>query len=373
MRIVFICSSLEPGRDGVGDYARRLGVEIIKQGHQVALLALNDKFIGTIKKEQQYADDLEVPVLRIPAETEPDEKAEQAKNWITEFSPDCLSLQYVPFGYHPKGLPFKLAKLLAHIGGNRRWEIMFHELWVGMAVQESGKLKLWGKLQKYITRSLIRTLAPQVIHTQTKLYVQLLAKIGYKANYLAIFSNIAVVPNLKIISDSGINLVVFGLIHTGAAIEKLAAEAATYANKYQAPVTLTFVGYCGYEQGRWAAVWQNAGLNVNILGGQPAEKISAVLHSATIGLSSTAMAVIEKSGAFAAMRSHGLPVLNISKPWTPLGVPLLQVPAGTMPYTSGVFEKFITEREKYIAPGIEPAAIAQRMLGDLMTNVPYGN
>lgn len=32
MRLAFICVSLEPGRDGVGDYTRSLAAECIRQG-----------------------------------------------------------------------------------------------------------------------------------------------------------------------------------------------------------------------------------------------------------------------------------------------------------------------------------------------------
>ena len=52
MKIVFLCGSLEPGRDGVGDYTRMLAAEIIRKGHNAAIVALADKyslepFIGT--------------------------------------------------------------------------------------------------------------------------------------------------------------------------------------------------------------------------------------------------------------------------------------------------------------------------------------
>ena len=46
MRIVFICGSLEPGRDGVGDYVRHLAVAVAQQGHETAAVALRDPFVG---------------------------------------------------------------------------------------------------------------------------------------------------------------------------------------------------------------------------------------------------------------------------------------------------------------------------------------
>ena len=42
MKFAFICGSLEPGRNGVGDYTRRLAGELAAQGHECLLVSLND-------------------------------------------------------------------------------------------------------------------------------------------------------------------------------------------------------------------------------------------------------------------------------------------------------------------------------------------
>lgn len=368
MKIILICSSLEPDRDGVGDYARRLGAALIKNKNQVALLALNDRYVSMLAENNQTADGLEMAVLRVPQQTLT-ENTQQIKSWIANFNPDWLSLQYVIFGYHPKGLPFGLSKQLRAIGGSRRWHIMFHELWLGMAAEESAKLKAWGMVQRYLIKSLVSNLKPGAIHTQTKLYQQHLAKMGFQAGYLPIFSNIPVKPDRNTAAnDADISLIVFGLIHTGAAIDQLAAEAAQYAHRHHIPVKLTFVGHCGSEQDKWAAVWQQAGLPVTIHGQQPADKISILLQQASLGISSTAVAVVEKSGAFAAMRNHSLPVLNISKPWTPRGLPLQVVPAGMVIYRAGSFEAIVANRKKYTTEGTRPEVIAQQMTDSLLAN-----
>ena len=365
MKIILISSSLKPGHDGVGDFARQIASELILQGHNAYLLALHDKFINSPFVGTQITNSLEIPVCRIPAETDASQKISLAKSWIDDIDPDWLSFQYVPFGYHPKGLPFGLSRLLAAIGNGRRWQIMFHELWVGMAREESVKLKLWGKLQRYIVRSLIRDLAPQVIHTQTRLYVEQLTKMGYKASYLPICSNIPVSPGFIKADTLAIRLIVFGSIHSGAAIDSLAADAALYAQKYRTPVSLVFAGHCGAEQDKWAAVWQQAGLDIEINGPQPEDGISALLHGATLGVASTAMAVIEKSGAFAAMRAHGLPVINISKTWTPRGVSRQSTTPGIAPYAPGKFEELLNNRNKYTVAATPASAIARTMVEDL--------
>src|SRR5207253_4173313 len=46
VRVTFICSSLEPGRDGVGDYSRRLAYALERQGHAAQLVGLNDRHLS---------------------------------------------------------------------------------------------------------------------------------------------------------------------------------------------------------------------------------------------------------------------------------------------------------------------------------------
>jgi hypothetical protein len=107
-----------------------------------------------------------------------------AKEWVDKIDPQWLSLQFVPFGYHPKGLKLGLSKLLLTLSNGRSWHMMFHELWVGMANEESKKLHLWGQAQRALIKSLVKSLKPAVIHTQTRLYQTLLAKMSFKAGYL---------------------------------------------------------------------------------------------------------------------------------------------------------------------------------------------
>jgi hypothetical protein len=279
-----------------------------------------------------------------------------AKAYIDDFDPDWLSLQFVIFGYHPKGLPFGLGRKLAILGEGMRWHIMFHEIWVGIALEESEKLIWWGKLQRYLIKTLLLSLKPGVIHTQTVLYQQLLGKLGFNAGYLPLFGNIPIYDNSKIkygsdclqIDSKEINFIVFGAIHLGAPIDKFAREASVYSQKKNIPVILTFIGRCGPEQDRWYNIWRSEGLNAKIMGEQTPEKISEVLTNSTMGISATEIEVIEKSGSYAAMREHGLPVLSVAKSWQPRGVPKQPLKPGIIKYNPGNFEACLANN-KYIA------------------------
>nr|WP_294941977.1 hypothetical protein [uncultured Mucilaginibacter sp.] len=343
LKIVFICSSLQPGHDGVGDYSRRLAAALIKTGHSCAILSLNDRHVESALSELQHADGVEVQVMRFSAAIEIKQRFELAKKWVDEYNPQWLSLQFVPFGYHTKGLKVGLSKLLLTLGGGRNWHVMFHELWVGMADEESKKLHWWGTAQRMLIKSLLKRLTPAVIHTQTHLYQVLLGNMGFKAAYLPLFGNIPVIGAARGNTDkeNKIAFVVFGAIHDRAPIAQFAKEAALYAKKHAVPVSLTIMGRGGSEQKRWAAAWESEGLPVQVKGELSPEEVSFVLSASTIGLSATALAVIEKSGSYAAMREHSLPVVSVSKAWTPSGTPKPGIPAGVTEYTRGNFENCI--------------------------------
>ncbi|WP_207423414.1 hypothetical protein [Desertivirga brevis] len=356
MNIVFLCGSLEPGRDGVGDYVRRLAVELLRQGHKASVISLNDKFIEEEFVGAQTSEGYELQVVRIPSSWPAPRRFKEAKVWIDVFDPEWLSLQFVIFSFHPKGLPIKLSSLLNKIGKGRRWHLMFHELWVGMSLESSRPMAMWGMVQKQIIKSLLSSLQPIVIHTQTQLYQAQLKKLGYKASKLPLFSN---VPSSKtVVKVSKENQreqtwVLFGTIHPGAPAHQLASEALVYSKKYEVSITLTLVGRCGKGQEAWVNAWEKKGMLVRVLGEQPFEEISKVLSKASLGLSTNPIALVEKSGTVAAMQAHGLPVLCVAMNYQPRGVSDLKVPAGIWEYQNGGLEKFLNSRKDvWISNGV---------------------
>ena len=364
MKLVFICGSLEPGKDGVGDYIRMLSAELRLQGHLVLLMAIHDPYVRA--DDQKAGVESEDNVLRWPDVLQQREELLLCKRALTKFDPDLISLQYVPFSFHPKGLSRQLVSKLSVLGGGRRWHVMIHELWVGMEIQSSFKYKIWGRLQKYLIIGLLKKLQP-VITTQTALYQIQLQKMGFAAGVLPLFSNIPIpnampipdampIPEVRPIPDAGpipdaadvehdekkdLNFVVFGTIHRDAPIAAFSAEAASYAKERKINMTLTFIGRCGREQESWAAAWSAAGLKYAVLGSQSVQVIAATLRKGSFGLCSTAFVLVEKSGSVAAMRAHGLPVICVAAPWFPMGIKELEAPAGVCAYKTGNFRECI--------------------------------
>ncbi|MFD3002767.1 hypothetical protein ACFS7Z_20515 [Pontibacter toksunensis] len=351
LKIVFITGSLQPGCDGVGDYTRLLAGELIRRGSRVGIIALNDFFIKEELNSVQLCGLLEIPLLRLPSFLTMKERFKKAKTWIDDFDPEWLSLQYVPFSYHSKGLPFGLSRKLVWLGKGKRWHVMFHELWVGMNVRASTKEILWGKLQRVIICSLVTHLKPSIIHTHSQLYQKQLMNCRIDASLLPLFTNI---PPTDALPEQLIGMlkkekpntwVLFGTIHPGAPVEFFANEVSELVREGMVLSSLTIVGRCGTEQEYWAHVWKDAGLVINILGEQSSEQISLIMSRASLGIVTTPAALAEKSGAVAAMLSHNLPVLCVSKFWKPPVHLLVEPPSGVMEYIPGNLKACLQKRQ----------------------------
>lgn len=320
MNFLFLCGTIEPGKDGVGDYTRRLSGELIKQEHSVTIIALNDHYIGNSSRETQESDSSKVEVLRLSSFLHAKKRVEEIVNYIEHFNPDWISLQFVPYSFQKRGLPFGLGRRLADIGKGYKWHIMFHELWIGMAHDATMKDLVYGKLQKRIIRKLVHRLHPYCIHTQTTLYRLQLKKMNINANILPLFSNI---PGLyskleKTATNTNvIGIVIFGGIHYGADVEGFADWMLYQEKHHHKSIRIEFVGNNGPELEKWTNILDRKQVSYMIHGRRSPDAISQILSGASVGLTTTPFILVEKSGSVAAMLEHHLPVICLARDWIP--------------------------------------------------------
>lgn len=364
MKILFICGCLEPGKDGVGDYTRRLSEKLLERGHHVALIALHDKYVQEVASIDNISNS-HLNVIRIPFATNAEKRTALIQQKIKALDPQWISLQYVPFSFHPKGIPGNLPGLMKKWCAGRKVHIMFHELWIGMDIESSFKHRLIGVLQRQIAKKLIKKVKPASVHTSIHLYQAKLAKLGAKAEVLSLFGNIPVSDNGAVSKDNGISLVIFGGIHYGAPIESLAKEMAIYSAQHNIRVSLSFIGRCGEEQNNWVAAWKTEGLPVQIYGEQSEKQISQLLNDATAGIATTPIALIGKSGSVAAMREHGLPVMCVARKWQVRDQRHIDIPEGVIEYRKGkVSDLFAAVGQTKASGGID--SIVDQLLNKML-------
>jgi AAA+ ATPase superfamily predicted ATPase len=316
MKILFLCGSAEPGKDGVGDYTRRLCAELIRTGHQVQILSLCDNQATNFVTQNQMIEALPVLVRRIPIASSTKQRAAWTQEVIDDEVPDWISLQYVPYSFNPKGLPFWLPFFLKKLKGNHKWHIMFHELWLGIDIESSFRHKCIGKLQQLIVIIIIKNLNPNQINTQNKLYQYHLKSITIDADILPICGNIPV-TGVKNKMKKNTQFVLFGSIHHGAPFDDFIRDLVTNSYQFNYPIKFMFIGKNGSELSNYTNILDQYAMYYEVLGIQSENIISQVLYDSDYGLSTTPYFQTEKSGVYAAYREHQLNTICVSRKWTP--------------------------------------------------------
>ena len=317
MRIAFVTSRLEPGRDGVGDYTTLLAGECARLGHEVTRVALNDQHVNEIARDPG--------LLRLPSTMSWGERANEARRWLESFAPDFVSLQFVCYGFHPRGLVGGVARHLQRVLTGWPLHVFFHELWLG---DESGaplKDRAMGWLQRRGVLALIRTLDVRLAHTSNDAYVHLLKERGVQARRMPLFGSLPVaevspldalggrhgVPSLPSAasakSDQALTFALFGTLHPVWPPEPLFSHLRALGRN----VTIAHAGHIGAGAGLWERLEKEYGnwFAFRRLGALSPAKAAEFLSHADFGIATTPWSLIGKSASVAAMLDSGLPVV----------------------------------------------------------------
>lgn len=319
-KIVFICSCIEPGKDGVGDYVYRLACELRKADIKILILALHDRFITDEYKESDFNG---ISICRMPQGFSWAAKTLIGRNLIQNFAPCIISFQLVPFAFNPYGILRKEYQFFLQLAKGYKSHIMFHELWIGDSVGSSFKDFILGFLERRYILQFIRKLKPEVIHTSCGLFVFLLKNKSVESVKLPVFSNI---PK-ELANDYSDQLLYinskvkhfnkkdywiftfFGTIHPEWKSEKVMNEIARLALIYKKKILITSIGKTN------ETIWDRLRISYSEkfefvrIGEKSSKEISRFLQVVDFALTSYPDILIEKSGSVAALIIHKIPVV----------------------------------------------------------------
>lgn len=311
MKILFICGALEAGKDGVGDYTRRLAGAVQSLGHRSSIIALCDPYVVTDTVADQLAENSTISVLRISANTGDIDRYRRAREWTDAFEPLWISLQFVPYSFSPRGLPFNLARQIkTELVRKRRLHLMFHEIWVGAEHRLNWKRRLTAVLQQHIIRQMISTLAPSVIHTQLPVAQRNLSHLAQHIHPLPLFSNIAVFDQPLPPGNDVLRIAFFSQAAASAPIlsflEILCCQARAAGNS----IELWFIGGNPARMRETGETINQKGIFNQIFytGFLSPEGISAAIQQCSLGITQVPRHALGKSGSVAAFLHHGVPV-----------------------------------------------------------------
>jgi hypothetical protein len=325
MKVALLCTSMEAGRDGVGDYVRQLARVLSSREHSCQIIALADRFVDRASDARDSEHGFQV--ARLPLIDWHSGNINFAVEQLTRFQPDWASLQMVCYGYERQGLLWNSARRFARLAIAPRRHMMFHELWIGGWRTSSLKERAIGWTQQRLLLRATRAWSPQIVHTSNPIYRELLRRAHVAAGELAIPSNIPVhevshtcarealerrLPDRPGSDSRRLMGGVFGHLPpelaAGDWLEQLAGACARVARE----LVIVQLGRAGPGgNGLISVLRQRMVGRVKFLelGELPASEVSTVLQGLDFGIATTLWPLVGKSGTAAAMLEHGLPVL----------------------------------------------------------------
>ena len=309
MKIAFITNCLEPGKDGVGDYAMPLARECARRGNATRLMALNDPYVDAPLVNENS--------LRVSTKSPWKERVEKAREYVAAFSPDFVSVQFVAYGFHPRGIDPALTRRLSAIIGSRPVHFMFHELWIGAEKGARLKDRLMGMMQRSGILGMVRSLDTRKVHTNTAAYATLLRAHGVAASTLPLFGSIPLPPPGLAARVQGETTVfgMFGALHPVWQPEPLFSLLRASGKK----IVIAHIGRLGVTgEPLWKKLNHDYAGSIEFrrLDEQPPEKIADFFRAEIdYGIATTPWGLIGKSATVVSMLEHGLPVIVNRDDW----------------------------------------------------------
>lgn len=381
MRIAFLCSSLEPGRDGVGDYTRRLAEKMLEYGWKVMCISLNDTEDVYDLATTDFEEPARVNYCRMKRERDVEDKKKLLLTALDFFKPDICSLQLVVYGFHRRGWMRSFNSNFAPILANYKIHLMWHELWIGQLTNSTLKEKIeghWQKLQLFKTLKIIK---PKLQHTSVGFYQMLLKKQKIEVKILPLFSNFSLEKaqnfniyeklNLVPKQPAPLLLVSFGTIYSNFPFKQWLADAIEWTKQSGRSIILCSIGKTGSSNKTWKAWEQNIvdegieSIKLYALGMLLPSEIQSVFTNADVGLSLTPFEGWGKSGSVATMLESGLPVIAYEYGISPFHF-IPETTTGLIAFKNNVSNKWPLNFERHAAHS-KLAFVCEQFIADLET------
>jgi glycosyltransferase involved in cell wall biosynthesis len=177
MKITFLTRNYPPTICGVGDYTHYLAQEMTQKGIEVSVICFDDQMPIQSDKIKVF------PIVnRLNTEG-----VVAISNLVKSIKPDWFITQYVPHGFHPKGLPFTFTKLYRQLNLlNVPILTVFHE--VKIRPEKHLKTRVFSFLQAKLADSIANKSAKIV--TSIDFYKDYLKSFAHKISLVPIPSNV---------------------------------------------------------------------------------------------------------------------------------------------------------------------------------------
>lgn len=341
MSVLFLCSGLENARNGVGDFCATVAASFAAQGRKAVVVSVRDTFsdltevpAGHRREEVRQTHAGPVRLFRLGT-GHPDAWAAAGK-FGNELSPAWVSLQFLCWGFHPRGLcrslPADFARFADAVGSPFRTHVFLHELHCGRRPADPFREKVLGRLQLFANRRALGKIGSEVVHTSTSDYVREAAKnYALKALPLAIPSALPTAPaagreagrtrllglfeSETKLGENPLVAALFGSVYPSWDPLPALASLRTAALRDGRAPAVCHVGRSGPGTEQLSRICAGAGVAFAPAGHLDDTSAAALLSACDLGLSPMPPDALGKSSALAALLAQGLPVI-VTRPAT---------------------------------------------------------
>jgi hypothetical protein len=293
------------------------------------MVAMSDSVIEDARRrERQEALGQVIDAFRLSRRTPMRQRIEAARAFLDDSGARHVMFAMVCYDYDRRGIMWRAARQLPALAGGRSASILFHETWIGEVEGSSLYIRCIGAAQRMAVKRFVRHLAPGRIYTTNPTYRAMLGARGIDAEIVPHCGNIPVdtrdasswLPAALAAAGfdpgpgglAGLYLVgLFGTLYPGLDMPSLLPTLEAVARRSGRRLCVATIG----RQGARAAEWQRwhlahgAAYGFVALQERPPAVVSQFLNSLDLGVASTSLAQIGKSGTAAAFREHGIPTL----------------------------------------------------------------
>ena len=288
MRVAILSREFPPAISGIGDHTDRLAAELVRRGHQVAVVCgVEPSPRATFDVRSGYDASNPVATARAVAATKP----------------DVIVWQYNPFSAGPRGIPLRAPRLARALARVAPLVGLFHELWFPWGGGAKGLA--WAASQRVQTRRVMRHAARWIVTTELRE-----AELGdRRVRRIPIGTN--VLPVAQGDDHEGFVVAHFGNAGSGrdlfpffSAVERLRASGI--------PIRLRLIGSAGPLQLPASIVGA-----VDVTGPISLEDISRQLATSDVFIHADPVGpAVGRRGSLVAALAHGLPLVAYRGPQT---------------------------------------------------------
>jgi len=320
-RVLFLAPAIQAGSGGVADYSRRLAHELSSPGLECHLASWTEEKMPCGPETEGIGE-----LYLGRAGAAPREKCLMLAEYISRLKIDWVSLQFVSYGFQPRGLVGNLGRAIEPLADLCKWHVFFHELWLGEQHGATAYESAIGWLQKRQILRLLDRLRPAGVWTNVGYYQRRLAEQNVPSSTVPIFGNFPFTEGREddwltgLANEATGNHLqreqyyfagIFGTVYPIWPFQRVIPPLAKRAKGMSRTLVLVFFGKNRCEPETISQMKSLPDAAILNLGELDAARVDRVMRTMDVALTTTPSEAVFKSGGAVAFLERGIPTIAV--------------------------------------------------------------